>query len=105
MFPFEMARGMLLLIGLFLILLGLLNPIILSRRFGSYAGSTRAFVADMILSLVAILAGVLLILRSGILVVSDWIVILTQVALWTIVILLFPFSVRFGRWSRWNKRQ
>jgi hypothetical protein len=100
----ELTTTMVVWVSAILILLGILSPIFLRFRFGSYADNKKALFADIVLSVIAVLAGLLGIFKSGVFIVSDLVMLTITLTFWLIVALLFPFSLRYGRWSKWSKR-
>jgi len=99
----EALRDALFIVGLFVVFLGIANQILLVIRFKARASDKKVFVADSVLSVVAMLAGTWAILKSGGIPTSEWLVVLVGVTLWTVVFFLLPFSIRSGSWSRWKK--
>jgi hypothetical protein len=99
----EALRDILFVVGLFVVFLGVANQILLAIRYKAHASDKKVFVADSVLSVVAILAGVWAILKSEFFSTGEWLLVFVGVMLSTVAFFLLPFSIRFGSWSRWKK--
>ncbi|GIV06919.1 MAG: hypothetical protein KatS3mg017_0121 [Fimbriimonadales bacterium] len=99
----EALRNILFVVGLFVVFLGMANQILLTLRFATRVSDKKVFVADSVLSVVAILAGIWAILKSEFFSTGEWLLVFVGVMLSTVAFFLLPFSIRSGSWSRWKK--